>query len=465
MVTTSTETLAAHVRGYAQAVRLHLDDLAPDVVEDLTDGLEADLTDSLLDRTATAPDAGRSPSAGGSPSGGVGSGAPGDAVLDLGAAFGPAAEYAAELRESAGLPPRAAEANRLPRRWALGRAVVVAWELGAERWAHAWRPLTSTPAWASVMDFVRSLAPVWWVLRGWAAAMVLMVPFGGTPAIWPSSTPGRLFLLAAVVVSVQWGRGRWLPRLSWTPGLLRVASLGAAVAAVPLLLFVSADRSPAVGVSSYEAGWNDGYNEAQYASVSSGGPGYGEETGVWVDGMQISNLFVYDRNGDPVRDVQVFDDRGRPVRTMTPQGTAQTWTVPELPGDWFFQPAIASDGRERWNVYPLRAVDVNDVEWVPDESDPEWVTEVPRPLTGVQPRPMPWPFLKAPTEIPSKAVEPDAGQTGTEDGGTQEPDAPATDPPATDAPAGTVPGGDRPASDTVPAPDLAPPTVEATEAD
>ncbi|MCF4120020.1 hypothetical protein L1785_03420 [Antribacter sp. KLBMP9083] len=459
MVTTSTETLAAHVRGYAQAVRLHLDDLGPDVVDDLTDGLEADLTDSLLDRTATVPDAGRSPSAPGSPSGGVGSGAPGDAVLDLAAAFGPAAEYAAELRESAGLPPRAAQANRLARRWALGRAVVVAWELGSERWAHAWRPLTSTPAWAGFRDFVRSLAPVWWVLRGWAAAMVLMYPFGGTPAIWPWSTPGRIVLLAAVVVSIQWGRGRWLPRLSWAPGLLRVASVGAAVAVVPLLLYVSEDRPSDVGFSSYEAGWSDGYNEAQYSSVSDGG-GYGDDTGVWVDGMQVSNLFVYDRNGDPIRDVQVFDDRGRPVRTMTAQGTAQTWTVPELPGDWFFQPAIASDGRERWNVYPLRAVDVNDVEWVPDESDPEWVTEVPRPLTGIQPTTMPWPFLKAPTDIPSKVVEPGTDETGTGDAGTQDPDAPATD-----APAGTVPGGDRPASDTVPDEDPAPATVEATEAD
>ncbi|MFP3714969.1 hypothetical protein [Puerhibacterium sp. TATVAM-FAB25] len=47
---TTGNLLDAHVRGYAQAVRLHLADLGPEVVEDLTDGLEADLAEALADR-------------------------------------------------------------------------------------------------------------------------------------------------------------------------------------------------------------------------------------------------------------------------------------------------------------------------------------------------------------------------------------------------------------------------------
>ncbi len=54
---TSTGALSAHVRGYAEAVRLHLADLGPDVAEDLTEGLEADLTEAVLDSGGTPEEA------------------------------------------------------------------------------------------------------------------------------------------------------------------------------------------------------------------------------------------------------------------------------------------------------------------------------------------------------------------------------------------------------------------------
>ena len=82
--------LAAHVRGYAQAVRLHVADLGPEVTEDLTGGLEADLTEALADAAPVAARAGDPHD---------------DVVLDLTSYFGTAEAYATELRAAAGLPP------------------------------------------------------------------------------------------------------------------------------------------------------------------------------------------------------------------------------------------------------------------------------------------------------------------------------------------------------------------------
>ena len=66
--------VAPEVAQFVAAVRAELADLDPEVVEELTGGLEADLTDSL-------------------------EAAPGNG-------FGDPAAYAAELRSAAGLPPR-----------------------------------------------------------------------------------------------------------------------------------------------------------------------------------------------------------------------------------------------------------------------------------------------------------------------------------------------------------------------
>lgn len=46
---TTSHTVLDHVRSYAAQVRDHLADLAPEQVEDLTDGLEADLAEALAD--------------------------------------------------------------------------------------------------------------------------------------------------------------------------------------------------------------------------------------------------------------------------------------------------------------------------------------------------------------------------------------------------------------------------------
>jgi len=440
---TSTDALSAHVRGYAQAVRLHLADLGPDVAEDLTDGLEADLTEAVLD------------------SGGAPAEATGTQAFDLAGRFGPADQYATELRTAAGLPP-AAPARRARRGPA--RVIGEAWTVVSDRWRTVWRPLTSTPGWAAAVGFVRSLAPAWWILRGWVVAQAVLWPYGLTEiSLWPASTPGRILVVAAIVVSIQWGRGMWVPRWAWFPRAVAVASVAAGVLAIPLVLDVEADSRPTVaGAPTYDSGWNDGFYSAQVAQASTGSEGRAD--GIWVDGMQVSNIFAYDSAGDPIRDVQLFDDRGRPVRTIGGEATWTTWSVPDVAGSWSFQPALASDGRTRWNVYPLSAVPADqvglgdaDVSGYPDPEGEEY----PLPPTGVQPQEMPWPFLKAPT-----AIEDDGAVVGSGTDEPVEPDGPAQEGPGHDRPAhdpagNTVHPGDRPTSgggDTEP-------TLEATQAD
>ena len=448
MNTTSTDTLSAHVRGYAQAVRLHLADLGPDVADDLTDGLEADLTEAVLDDVDAPADA------------------VGTQAFDLTARFGPAGEYAAELRAAAGLPA-SAPAGRVRR--GPVRVIGEAWTVVSERWRAAWRPLTSTPGWAAAVELARSLAPAWWILRGWVVGQVILVTFTvANVVLWPETTHGRILVVAAIVVSVQWGRGRWLPRWAWFPRAVAVASVAAGVVAIPMVADVEADSRQLVGgASSFDAGWNAGFNDAQFSQTGTGNAGALVGTdGVWVDGVQVSNLFAYDAAGDPIRDVQLYDDRGRPVRTIPGDATWTTWSVPDVAGTWSFQPALASDGRTRWNVFPLSAVPAEqlggDIEGG-DYLNPDG-EEYPLPPTGVQPQEMPWPFLKAPT-----AIEDDGAVAGSGAGsgaGSEEPDEPAQERPGHDRPANdpagnTVRPGDRPTSgggDTRS-------TLEATQAD
>lgn len=450
---TSSDALSAHVRGYAQAVRLHLADLGPDVADDLTDGLEADLTEAVLDEVSVPT-------------------APETQVFDLSARFGPADEYAAELRAAAGLPASvpARTGGRGP-----GRVVTEAWTVMSERARAVWRPVASTRAWTAFAELARTLAPAWWILRGWVAAQVVIWSYGiNDVTLWPSSVAGRVLVVAAIVVSVQWGRGKWAPRWAWFPRVVAVASVAAGVLAIPMVLDVEADARPvSANGMSYDVGWSDGYYNAQVsgASTANGTP-LAEADGVWVDGMQVSNIFAYDAEGDPIRDVQLFDDRGRPVRTIDDSATWDIWSVSDVNGSWSFQPATASDGRSRWNVYPLRAVPADEVGLGIDGNSfygPQGHnTPYPQPPTGVRAQDMPWPFLKAPTAIEGDATTSGADAAGGADAPTGEPspDEPATGPAGGDRPMSrthgeTVHPGAGPTSGT----ELQEPTLEATQAD
>jgi hypothetical protein len=413
---TAGATLAAHVRGYAEAVRLHLADLGTEVTDDLTGGLEADLTEALADAHRPA-------------------GATDDVVLDLAATFGPAAAYAAELRSAAGLPP-----EEHPRGTGLRGALAARGRRSRERWARRLEPVTSHPRWAALRELAEVLRPAWWLARGWLVGVVLMSLMAAVTGIFatregftlvPASVEQFLVMAGCALVSVQWARGRWLPE-RWLPRATGGAT-ALAVLSLPFVLTATDDltaQSFEPVASSYDAGYQDGVEQAHYASYG-GVPG---DDGVWVDGMQVSNLFAFDTNGDPIRDVQLYDDRGRPVRTITADGSQEAWEVPQIDGPWFFRPTVADDGHSRWNVYPLQALPENAMEWDDDGAGLE-------PVVGVRPEDMPWPFLKAPTTITREGAgeQPEGDPTPTPSPSESEGSDPTDPAPSEPAPSSTAP--------------------------
>jgi hypothetical protein len=73
--------------------------------------------------------------------------------------------------------------------------------------------------------------------------------------------------------------------------------------------------------------------------------------GVWVNGNQAVNLFAYDAQGRPLRDVQLFDQDGNPVDIGEPE---RAYTVDAEGNVHGLVPATDATGRQRWNTYPLR---------------------------------------------------------------------------------------------------------------
>lgn len=109
----------------------------------------------------------------------------------------------------------------------------------------------------------------------------------------------------------------------------------------------------------------------------------------------MSNLFVYDADGNPLDDVQIYDDRGRPVRTTTDDGWG-SWSLPGVSGPWNFVAAQDDEGRARWNVYPLRGAPTESFDW---DSYYEGGDETVQLLDGETVRTPPRPFAKAPSLV------------------------------------------------------------------
>ncbi|HEY0217815.1 MAG TPA: hypothetical protein VGC57_15605 [Cellulomonas sp.] len=351
------------VSQYAARVREHLVGMTAEQVDDLTDGLEADLADALAD--------------------GLQDGADGAGPVDLVARFGEPADYARELRVAAGLPEPEPGPTRRPRltrrvsdRLSRQRGRVLAW-LATQSW------------WPGLRDFLVSVRAIWWLARAWVAFQVVLTFTGGSRG-WVPTDLGRLvLLLVLVVVSVQWGRRRWLPRRAhWLP-------VAGSVAAVVLML-------PAV-ITAYDQSYRY-RTEVQYIDSGSATGLPAPTDGVWVDGMQVSNLFVYDAEGNPLDDVQIYDDRGRAVRTTTDNGYG-SWELPGVSEPWTFVAAQDEDGRRRWNVYPLLGAPTDDFDWAASSG----TGDAPTLLEGELHTP-PRPFQKAPAliERDSAGVAPSA---------------------------------------------------------
>lgn len=326
-----TTTIPADVAAFAAAVRADFDDLPAEELEELTDGLESDLAERLAESEGRA---------------------------DLGDPH----VYAAELRSAAGLPPRAERPTQLS--WWAGLASAIS---GAARRlrADARTVAGRFPLLGSTVAFLLALRPVWWVLRAAGLTAVLAAVLRLRPEL------AVLAALPLLVLSVQWGRGRWLPwRWSrpavWVLSLVALIGLLGSLAVLPRFASGSgSDSAESYAVPSSDIGLNQSAND-------------GSST-------RVTNIFAYDANGQPVS-VRLYDQDGRPITTTEQPSSAAVSRVTTADGSSLTLTPLA--GATLWNSFPLGSV-TDDSVGVNGLLKPNAViTPAPAPYASVAPLPV-----------------------------------------------------------------------------
>ncbi|NPD06700.1 hypothetical protein HN031_18665 [Nocardioides sp. zg-1308] len=283
------------VAGFVDRVRDLLSDLPEEDRLELTEGLEADLADQVAEQGADV--------------------------------LGDAVAYARELRTAAGFDPVPGRRPSPP------AGVMLLEQLDAAR---AWFDLqVSRPRVVSAWRVLVTLRPAWWVLRAWAASVVVALLWPGwydygltwLPGVHPAI--GLLMLAVCVVGSALVGLGVLWPGAR-TPGsrslLARVVLLALNLCAIVSLPVINGELD--------QQSWsryNQGYGEAELFMT---------ESGVLNGGREVCNIAAYDAAGQPLTGVQLFDQEGRPLDVRC--WDQQARTVPWILGD------VA-----RWNVFPL----------------------------------------------------------------------------------------------------------------
>ncbi|MDH6236488.1 hypothetical protein [Cryobacterium sp. CG_9.6] len=351
------------IHDFALAVRAALSDLPADDIDDLTDDLEADLTEQAAEvAAADAP------------------------TFDLG---DPVA-YADELRSAAGLPLRGTRPTaRVPR-----LRLLRAW-IGDAR-ADAAQRIRSTSTGTALLDFLLVLRPLWWVLRGWVVFVVAEIFLGGAISTVPSD-PVRWFVFAAfVVLSVQWGRGRWLP-WRWLPGFRTLVSV-CAVLVLPIVLLFTVQQAARSENGAY----------VEYTPAPN--------PGLIQSGEQVTNVFAYDADGQPISDVQLFDQDGRALNVVNdPVNTSYLPQLDKAGEKDMVVPSLLVPAGGGWNVFPLRLVTSDDIDYTYDVFGQAYqadATSSPFPYAQVQPLtevPASGEPSPTPSPRPTASVEPTAG--------------------------------------------------------
>jgi len=266
---TMTTTSLHPVDDFARAVRTALADLPLDEVEDLTDGLEADLAERASDEESPE--------------------------------FGDPVAYANELRSAAGLPPR----NY--------RSPSGAGSVFGSAWADllsGLHELQKHPLIGRLAAFFVAIRPLWWLFRAWVFYGIVTWGLGVASL---SFNLGTIVLAAAcLVLSVQLGRGRWQPRAWIRTGVLVMNVL--LVVTIPVALLATSFAFSAQYSDAYADGLSDGNQNPN---------------GLVFNGHQITNIFAYDAAGKPLTNVQLFDQKGRPLDTV-PDSTLAVSEAPYL---------------------------------------------------------------------------------------------------------------------------------------
>jgi hypothetical protein len=283
------------VTAFVARVRELLADLPEEDRLELTEGLEADLTDQVAESG--------------------------------GGALGDPEAYARELRTAAGLDPAPRRRVRGPH----ARSVPEVLD-GVRAW---WDGQVARPRVAPAWSLVAALRPVWWFFRAWIAAVLVCIAMPGyTPwgFTWLPGVPNELglaVLAVCVLGSTLVGTGR-----VW-PGGTDASSRGPAARVTLIgLNLLAVGMIPVVEQYYQDAEW------AQVREYGFAGTSSTEDLGVMNRGQQVCNIAAYDAEGQPLVGVQLFDQAGRPLDVRC--WGQQDRTVPWVLGDV-----------TRWNVFPI----------------------------------------------------------------------------------------------------------------
>ena len=298
--------VTSEITEFARRVRDQLADLPAEDIDDLTDGLEADMAEAFAD-------------------------APRRELPD-------ATAYALELRNAAGLPMREASAKGGIRHSFAG----VAHSFRLKRDGLA-ANIRQSALGAGALDLLIELRPVWWVLRAWVAYELVGVIFGFEGPAFPPSFGLWVFLGLLVLISVQWGRQRWVP----AKGRAVLILVGNIVAGFALLPSVQ---------HAYDASQAEGRAESEYIQQTIDEP----REGVLLNGKEVTNIFAYGADGKPVKNVQLFDQDGRPLATSVPGGNGclqgSNCEDGGNVGAGVWVPSVLETGAKSWNVFPMQMV-------------------------------------------------------------------------------------------------------------
>ncbi|HEX5597447.1 MAG TPA: hypothetical protein VFX61_15725 [Micromonosporaceae bacterium] len=201
----------------------------------------------------------------------------------LAARLGPPEVYAVELRAAARVGAPTPARN-------LDDRISAAVGKVRERLAVLDRKIGPIIGYGQASEFLRLLRPAWWVLRGYLAAMFVTMAMDGTPRsllpqIDQSRVAGLLLLAVCVVTSIWLGRrssgfSRW-PRLAVVAGSAMAVLFGLG------LLF-----SPP--------------HVVDYAPISHD------------PYFDVKDVYPYDEQGRPLKNVFLVDQNGRPIRLGHP---------------------------------------------------------------------------------------------------------------------------------------------------
>jgi uncharacterized membrane protein len=343
---TTTPDRSTEIASYLAAVERHLNDLPTHIRQDLMSELDAHLTEVAADLE------------------------PGAALRDL---LGSPEAYARELRDTAEVDKEPV-ATRMRRKLSETAAPALAGLKGA-----ADRYAVSTGH-TDAAELRERLRPGWWVLRGAIVAALFVywlsaAQYGVTGYSIFGSIPGLLLMVAVLLVCVWASMRLGAKSLEWR-GRRRRWMIAGGIAIVAL--------------AGYQFTWLYSAVSVDYIASTS----YGDEQYVYSEGQGVTDIYVYDENGNPLTGVYLFDQDGNPLWLGDPYSCETT------PGN----PFATESPAEEWegNDEPTAGVDdALGYQYPLCAGDPDGMTTAP----GETATPEDGPTTRLPTEDDSPSEE------------------------------------------------------------